>query len=76
MVDKMADFCDKLRVQKSVAKVLGNRCSVLLSYRGNRSFPRFLRLYGQCGTRRTRTSHRFALTQRLAQFVHGTLGER
>ena len=50
---------------------LGNRCSVLLSYRGARGFPRFAAMLGQSATRETRGELRFAWAQRGAQSVLG-----
>ena len=49
---------------------LGNRCSVLLSYRGVGSFPRVLRVCGQRRPRRTRNEARFLSAQCGAQSVH------
>lgn len=48
---------------------LGNRCSVLLSYRGGAGFPRFLRVSGQPRTRERRGTLRFVLAQESAHFV-------
>lgn len=48
---------------------LGNRCSVLLSYRGAGGFPRFLRHSGQSRTRETREVPRSASAQQAAQSV-------
>lgn len=65
----MADFCYIPEMPSKAHFGLGNRCSVQLSYGGRLDFPRFVGFAGQCETRETRKSLRFARAHQGAQSV-------
>ena len=67
---KSASF---LGAQVTAANDLGNRCSVLLSYRGKGDFPRVSATCGQCRTRERREGHRFVSSHKASHSVHDSV---
>ena len=71
MLEKTADFCDKLDVSNGALRDLANRWFQPLTHVSSGGFPRVSSTYVNRGTRETRHSKRFAVAQWVAQSVQG-----